>query len=172
MTVAGEKNTEAYDFSFLDSYEIEMSASDKKSKKKKKSGQIISISNGSSAKAQRRHHDPANIIGITFLTLLAAAILISLVHLNAKLNEVNEEVNERQDVLTDMQNKEAQYKLTIESKFTDDFVRKYAENTLNMTPVKSAQKQFISLSEGDKGEVLEESESSDVFTRFRKALGL
>ncbi len=172
VLMAGEKRTEAYDLSFLESYEVEMSGSDKKSKKKKKSGQIISISNGSSAKAQRRKHNPATIFGISFLTLLIAAILISLVHLNAKLNELNEKINAQEAVLTDMKNKEAQYQLTIDSKFTDDFVKKYAENSLNMTPVKSAQKQFISLSQGDKGEVVEDNDEDNIFNRFRKAFGL
>lgn len=172
LKMAGEKKTEAYDLSILDSFAADMSGTDKKSKKKKKSGQIISISEGSSAKAQRRKHNPATILGISFLTLLIAVILITLVHLNAKLNEVNEQINQEEKVLTDLMNKEAQYRLTIDSKFTDDYVRKYAENKLNMTPVKSAQKQFISLSEGDKAEVVEKNSSDNIFDYFKKAFGL
>ncbi len=172
LIMAGEKRTEAYDLSILDSFAMDMSGTDKKSKKKKKSGQIISISKGSSAKAQRRKRNPAAILGVSLLTLLIAVILITLVHLNAKLNEMNEEINTQEKVLTDLSNKEAQYQLTIDSKFTDDYVRKYAENKLNMTPVKSAQKQFISLSDGDKAEVIEESSSGDVFYHIKKAFGL
>ena len=56
--MAGERRTEALDLDLLEAYEAEMSAVDKKTKKKKKSGQIISISQGSSAKAQRRKQSP------------------------------------------------------------------------------------------------------------------
>ncbi len=170
--MAGEKRTEAYDLDLLTAYEMEMSSAEKKSKKKKKSGQIISISNGSSAKVQRRTRNPVTIITVSLLVLFVAIAGILLVHFNAQLNEVNERINEKEAQLTDLKNKEAQYQLTIDSKFTDDFVKKYAETKLNMMPVKSAQKQFISLSEGDMGEVVEDEDTDQVFRQFLKAFGL
>ena len=136
--MAGERRTEAYDLDLLEAVEMEMSSADKKSKKKKKSGQIISISHGSSAKAQRRKRNPVMIITVGFLTLLVATVAILLVHFNAQLNEINEMINNKEEVLTELQNKQAQYKLTIESKLTDDFVKQVKvivtypiENTTN-----------------------------------------
>ena len=43
-------------------------------------------------------------------------------------------------------------------------MRNYAETELNMTPAKNAQKKFFSLSDGDKGEVVEDDSSGNVFT--------
>ena len=156
----------------LEAYEAEMSAVDKKTKKKKKSGQIISISQGSSAKAQRRKRNPVMIITVGLLTLLVAAALILLVHFNAQLNEINEKINNQEAVLTELKNREAQYKLTIDSKLTDDFVKNYAEEKLDMVPAKNAQKKFISLSDGDKGEVVNEGGSDNIFRTIFDAFGM
>ncbi len=170
--MAGERRTEAYDLNLLEAVDMEMSSADKKSKKKKKSGQIISISHGSSAKAQRRKRNPVMIITVGFLTLIVATVAILLVHFNAQLNEINEMINNQEEVLTELQNKEAQYKLTIESKLTDDFVKQYAETKLNMVPAKNAQKRFISLSDGDKGEVVDDKGSDNIFRSIFEAFGM
>ena len=171
--MAGERRTEAYDLDLLEAVEMEMSSADKKSKKKKKSGQIISISHGSSAKAQRRKRNPVMIITVGFLTLLVATVAILLVHFNAQLNEINEMINGRFRIkVRESENKQAQYKLTIESKLTDDFVKQYAETKLNMVPAKNAQKRFISLSDGDKGEVVKDKSSDNIFMKIFDAFGM
>ena len=170
--MAGERRTEAYDLDLLEAVEMEMSSADKKSKKKKKSGQIISISHGSSAKAQRRKRNPVMIITVGFLTLLVATVAILLVHFNAQLNEINEMINNKEEVLTELQNKQAQYKLTIESKLTDDFVKQYAETKLKKKKKKNAQKRFISLSDGDKGEVVKDKSSDNIFMKIFDAFGM
>ncbi len=170
--MVGEKRTEALDLNLLEAYEMQMSSAEKKSKKKKKSGQIISISQGSSAKAQRRKRNPVTIITVSILTIVVAAVCIMLVHFNAQLNEINEQITQKESALTELQNKEAQYRLTIDSKFTDEYVKKYAEDKLNMVPVKNAQKEFISLSDGDKGEVVNENESDNIFKTIFDAFGM
>lgn len=170
--MAGGKRAEAYDLKALEAYEMEMSSADKKSKKKKKSGQIISISQGSSAKAQRRKRNPLMIITVSILTLIVASVCIMLVHFNAQLNEINEQINEKETELSELQNKESQYRITIESKFTDSYVKNYAENKLNMVPVKNAQKKFISLSERDQGEVVQNDNSDNIFKTIFNAFGM
>ncbi len=170
--MAGERRTEAIDLNLLEAYDIEMSSADKKTKKKKKSGQIISISHGSSAKAKRRKRNPVMIITVSLLTLIVAAVAILLVHFNAQLNEINEQINDNVTVLTELKNKQSQYQLTIDSKLTDDFVRKYAEEKLDMVPAKNAQKKFISLSDGDKGEVVNDGKSDNIFRTIFDAFGM
>lgn len=163
--MAGKENNEAYDLSlFEEDNSMQMSSADKKSKKKKKSGRIISISQGSSAKAQRRKRNPVVIFFVTILTVVLAAVAIMLVHFNAELNEINEQINQKEKTLTELKNEEAQYQMQIDSKMTDSFVKNYAETKLGMSPVKNAQKQFISLSDGDKGEVIADDDSNNVFT--------
>ncbi len=163
--MAQKKENQAYDLSlFEENNDIQMSSADKKSRKKKKSGQIISISQGSSSKAQRRKRNPLVIFFVGLLTIVLASVAILFVHFNAELNEINDSITEKNKELTELQNLQARYQLEIDSKLTDSYVRNYAETELNMTPAKNAQKKFFSLSDGDKGEVVEDDSSGNVFT--------
>lgn len=168
--MAGEKRTEAYDLSMFDSSEAaQMSGSDKKSKKKKKSGKIISISQGSSAKAQRRKRNPITIATVAILTIIVSAVAIMMVQNYANLNEINEQITAKNKEYSVLQNEQAQYQLKIDSKLTDTFVKSYAETKLDMVPAKKAQKKFISLSNGDKGEVLGSGKDNSVFDTIIEA---
>ena len=168
--MAGENRNLAYDLSsFENADEISMSSAGKKSKINKKRGQIISISQGSSAKAQRRKRNPFVIFSVTLLTVVLAGVAIMMVHFSAQINELNNQITERKAVLTELQNEEAQYQLQIDSKMTDSFVKNYAETKLKMTPMKNAQKQFVSLSDGDNGKVFEDESSRNVFTTILDA---
>lgn len=162
--MAGDKGTEAYDLSLFDESEaIKMSSADKKSLKKKKSGKIISISQGSSAKAQRRRRNPLLIFSVSIVMIAASAVAIMMVQNYAHLNEINEQITAKNKEYVRLQNECAQYQLKIDSKLTDSFVKEYAETKLGMMPVKNAQKRFISLSEGDKGEVILRDGGKNVF---------
>ncbi len=170
--MAANKNNEAYDLSlFEENNDIQMSSADKKSRKKKKSGQIISISQGSSSKAQRRKRNPVVIFFVSLLTVVLASVAILFVYFNAELNEINEQITVKNKELAELQNDQAKYQLEIDSKLTDSFVKSFAENKLHMSPAKNAQKQFFSLSEGDKGEVVGEDSSNDIFTVIFEAFG-
>lgn len=170
--MAGERRGVAYDISlFEDNASIQMSSADKKYKKKKKSGQIISISQGSSAKAQRRKRNPVTIFTVSILTIIAAAVAILLVHFNAQLNEINNNITLKNKELAELNNLQAQYQLKIDSKLTDEFVMNYAEQKLGMVSANNAQKKFISLSDGDKGEVISEDSSDNIFTYILGAFG-
>lgn len=165
-----DNRSEAYDLSlFEETAGISMSSAEKRSKKRKKSGKIISISKGSSAKAQRRKKNPLMIFSVTLLTVLVAAVAITIVQFNAELNEVNDMIQQENARLGELQNEQAQYRLTIDSFMTDDFVRDYAETKLGMVPAGNAQKRFISLSDGDKGEILSDETTSNVFTAMMDA---
>ncbi len=168
--MAGENRNLAYDLTrFEESEEILMSSAGKKSKKKKKSGQIINISQGSSARAQRRKRNPFIIFSVLLLTVVLAGVAIMMVHFSAQINELNNQITEKNKRLTELQNEEAQYQLQIDSKMTDSFVKDYAEKKLNMSPMKKAQKQFISLSDGDSGTVFEDDSSKNIISTVMEA---
>ena len=72
-------------------------------------------------------------------------------------------------MLANQENLEAQYQLRIDRKLTDEFVQQYAETKLGMTKANAAQKEFISLTDGDKGEVIRGDGKESFFSRFAKA---
>lgn len=167
-----DSRSEAYDLSRFEETadnRIAMSAADKRSKKKKKSGKIISISRGSSAKSQRRRKNPLYIFGVIVLTAVFASVCITIVQLNAELNEVNDQITQSNAALVELKNEEAQYHQTIDKKITDDYVKKFAEDNLGMIPAGNGQKKFISLSDGDKGEILSNEKTTNVFTAILDA---
>lgn len=167
-----DNRSEAYDFSRFEDNEdsrIAMSAADKRSKKKKKSGKIISISRGSSAKSQRRRKNPLYVFGVVVLTAIFAAVCITIVQLNAELNEVNDLITQNNARLVELENEEAQYHQTIDRTITDEYVKQFAEEELGMTPAGNAQKKFISLSGGDKGEILSDENTANAFTAILDA---
>ncbi len=159
-------DNEAYDLSLFESDDtIRMSSEAKKSMKKKKSGKVISISQGSSAKAQRRKRNPMMIFSVTLLTAAIAAVAIMMVQNYARINEINEKITEKSKIYTTLQDEGAQYQIRIDKVLTDSYVKEYAETKLGMLPVKNAQKKFISLSSGDKGEVLERDSDKNIFEK-------
>jgi len=161
VTVAVENRSTAYDIDqFADQEKIQMTNADKKSRKKKKSGRIISISQGSSAKSQRRKRNPFLIIGISLLTIAVAIVAITMVRFSAQLNELNDELYKEQKVLEEMKDQETRYQLSINKLLTDSYIREYAEKKLDMVPVKKAQKQYLALTEGDSGTVFADSDDN------------
>ncbi len=168
--MAEELNSAAYDLSRFESAEdLQMSVSNKRTRKKKKSGKIISISQGSSAKSQRRRRDPVLIAMISILTIVVASVAIMMVQNYAKLNEINEQITAKNKELAVLENQEAQYQIRIDSKLTDSYVKEYAETKLGMSPAKKAQKKFVSLSDGDKGAILIKDSGNSVFDTIFEA---
>lgn len=167
--MAVENESIAYDIDlFADQEKIQMTSADRKSRKKKKNGRIISISQGSSAKSQRRKRNPFRIVLVSMLTIVVAAVAITMVRFSAQLNELNDELYTEQKVLAEMKDQETRYRLSINTKLTDSYIREYAETKLNMVPVKKAQKQYLSLTEGDSGQVFAD-DSDNAFEFLLKA---
>ena len=168
--MAGENINTAVDRRrYAEKEEILMSAADKRSKKKKKTGQIISISQGSSAKVQRRKRNPFVIFSVLVLTAVLAGVATLFVHFSAQLNEINDQIVSRKAELETMKEEATRYQIQIDKVLTDDYVKNYAETKLHMTPVKNAQKQFVFMASGDEGNIIDENGGDSVFTFIRNA---
>ena len=168
--MAAERNSAALDTTRLaESSEMVMSAADKRSKKRKKTGQIISISQGSSAKSQRRKRNPFTIFSVLLLTTVLAGVATMMVHFSAELNEINDQITSSKAKLAAIQEEATRYQIDIDKVLTNDYVKNYAETKLHMTPVKNAQKQFVFMASGDEGKIMDESKGDSVFTFIQNA---
>ena len=159
----------AYDLSLFEPEPAANPAEEVGSMKVKNEGKVIRLETEEFERSQRRRRNPFVIFSVTLLTVVLAGVAIMLVHFSAQINELNNEITDRKAELTKLKNEEAQYQLVIDSKMTDSFVKNYAETKLNMSPMKNAQKQFISLSNGDSGKVFEDESSKNVFTTILDA---
>ena len=119
-------------------------------------------------RAEKRNLNPVTIISVTLLVLVVAAVLSLIVYNNVMLNEYNEQILQADSELVNQENLRSQYQLKIDRTLTKETVQDYAEGKLGMQPANSVQKEFISLTDGDKGEVLRGDEKESFLSRLTK----
>ena len=101
---------------------------------------------------------------------LAIAFVIGTIIIGqVQLNELNQQISEAKDQLTDSQSVYTQNQMKVESKLSNSEIEEYAENVLGMTKASDAQKEFVTLSGGDKAEVSAQ-QSENLFTKFIDSL--
>lgn len=70
-----------------------------------------------------------------------------------RLTELNDQIAGEQTKLEEQKSLYIQTQMKVESKYSSDVVEESAQNQLGMSRADSYQKEYISLSEGDKAEV-------------------
>ena len=84
----------------------------------------------------------------------------AIVHGQAQLTELNQQISNSKTELTELQSYYTQIEMKVENKLGPSVVEEYAKNDLGMKKTESYQKEFISLSDGDKAEILAEKDKS------------
>jgi len=90
----------------------------------------------------------AVIFGIAF-----AFIVVSIIHGQVQLTELNQEIANAKQELAEQQSVYTQLQMKVDSSISTAVVEEYAQDKLNMNKAANSQKEFINLSEGDKAEV-------------------
>lgn len=103
---------------------------------------------------------------VSSLVILAVAAII---HGQAQLTELNKQISDAQTELTELESYYTQLEMKVENKLGPSVIEEYAKNVLGMAKTESYQKEFISLSDGDKAVVANESEKS-IFERILDAI--
>lgn len=168
MNLINEKNNEAYDLSLFEPVKKSEQPKNKPGEKKKENN-IIKFEPEKITKAQRRKRNPFVILGASVMTIVAAAVSITIVQSNVMLNELNQEIIEANTIIRKQENLAAQYQLKVDSKLSADVVQEYAENQLGMVQAQNARKSFISLSEGDSAKVIRDDSKNNVFETIAEA---
>lgn len=100
---------------------------------------------------------------------LVVLAVVAIIHGQAQLTELNQEISDAQVELTELESYYTQLEMKVENKLGPSVIEEYAKNVLGMAKTESYQKEFISLSDGDKAVVANESEKS-VFERILDAI--
>ena len=82
---------------------------------------------------------------------------------------VFQEIITAQATLEDAQSIYTQNEMKIEANLSNEDIEKYATDVLGMTKASNTQKEFVSLSEGDKAEVFEQKDDN-LFTQFIESI--
>ena len=124
-----------------------------------------SAAGGGIARIKRRKSNFLRIAAGVILGVLAVAIIATNIHAQVQINELNQEKHEAEKLLEDLKSREDELDMQIAHQVSYDEVDKYAQEKLNMSKASNSQKEFISLREGDKAEVILE-EDKNIFEKF------
>lgn len=144
--------SEAYDLSLFEPKRQELPASGQKNN-------VIKLTQEQLDKSRRVKIQPLHALA-TFLSMaVVVGIVGSVVYGQAQLNELTDQINTAQAELSEVQSTYTQLKMKSDSRLSLDTVEEYAKDTLGMRRISQEQVVCISLSSGDKGEVLQEDGS-------------
>lgn len=161
-----EENASAYDFAlFEDTAEVKQSKESPKSQ-----DNIIRLpAKDKAEKLQRRRHNPFLIFGVGVLVIIATVVLVTIVQSHVLLNELNDQLVTTENEIVMQKNLADEYQLIIDSKLSMDTIQQYAEEELGMTKAQKNQKIFLTLTNGDVGEVVIEDESNNILDSLSQA---
>lgn len=151
----------AYDLNLFKDSTAKQLPKEKEVRRVKQKNKVVTISEEQLYHVRRRKHNPFKIIigGLSgaVITVIVATIIMGQV----QLTELTRQINATKSELLVSNSTYTQLQMGIQSKLSTSEIEAYAENTLGMTKAENAQKEFVSLSEGDKAEL-----SSDANKNF------
>ena len=85
--------------------------------------------------------------------LLMPLVVVSIIHGQVQLTELNQEIADAKARLAEQQSIYTQLEMKVDSSISTTVVEDYAKNNLHMNKAANSQKEFVNLSDGDKAEV-------------------
>ena len=162
----------AYDLSLFDAQTAEQISYEEENQKNGGNNKVVRLSSGAADKLHKRKRNPVKIFGVSLLMVMVAVIFSMILYNYVVLNEYNDMILTANKTITDQDNLKAQYQLKIDRCLPANMVQDYAENKLNMTQANAAQKEFISLTDGDRGEVIRGDEKDSFLTGLKNIFHL
>ena len=130
---------------------------------------VVRLDTGRLETPKKKELNFPRMIAVGLIVSIAATVGIFVLRNNVVINELNEQIHEANLVLENQENLAAQYQLKIDRKLTDEFVQEYAETKLGMTKANASQKEFVPLTNGDKGNVIRGDGKESFLSRLGKA---
>lgn len=118
---------------------------------------------------RRRRSKLGRIIFGVVAGLLMAFVVVSIIHGQVQLTELNQEIADAKARLAEQQSIYTQLEMKVDSSISTTVVEDYAKNNLHMSKATNSQKEFVNLSDGDKAEV-SLSEDKNIFESIAEAI--
>ena len=120
-------------------------------------------------RGNRRRSKLGRIIFGVVCGLLMAFVVVSIIHGQVQLTELNQEIADAKARLAEQQSIYTQLEMKVDSSISTTVVEDYAKNSLHMNKASNSQKEFVNLSDGDKAEV-SLSEDKNIFESIAEAI--
>lgn len=135
-----------------------------------KKNNVIELNIPEYDKSERRKHNVGSIaVGILCAAVIALCVGF-IIKGRVELTELNQEIASAKVLLDETQSQYTQMQAKMEASLSTAAIEKYAGEKLGMSKATGQQKEYISLSQGDKAEVYTEKKSN-VFTEIGDFFG-
>ena len=104
-------------------------------------------------KVKRRKNNFFSIACAVVLAVLIVVVVGLIIHGQVQLTELNQQISAAQRDLEEQQSLYTQLQMKVDASISTAVVEKYAQEKLSMSKASNSQKEFISLSKGDKVEI-------------------
>lgn len=126
-----------------------------KTEKKKQDNKVVTLPQEALIKIRRRKHNPFKLFLGTVTAVIVTVIISAIIIGQVQLTEVNQQIINAEETLRNSQSAYTQNQMAIQSKLSTSEIEKYAQDKLGMSKAENVQKEYVSLSEGDKAEISE-----------------
>lgn len=155
-------NKESYDMSLFETEVVNEEEKEKEIKLKKEFEE-------EAKKEQLKRNKIENVIKGVACGGIVAIMLGCVIVKQAQLTELNQQIANANKTLEEQQSLYIQTQMKVESKYSSAVVEESAQSELGMSRADSYQKEYISLSEGDKAEV-SETGGTNIFETMANAI--
>ena len=153
--MAKDNHSEAYDLSLFEPKKLEQP---------QKNDNIIEIPQEKLKKNRKTKVKPVRAIA-GFMTLaIMLGVVTSMVYSQVQLTELTEQINTASKQLSENQSIYTQLKMKSDSQLSLNSVENYAKDKLGMRKLEQNQMEFVSLSQGDKGKVIQNNQGENWWT--------
>lgn len=132
----------------------------KKVKKKTVKNNIVELPDVIEDVSLRRKHNVAALLFGFVMSSIIVVMVGVIIHGQVQLAELNQKITEAQQILTNSQGEYVQIQARVDASLSTATVEEFARTELGMEKATSQQKEYISLSEGDKAEIFTEDEGT------------
>lgn len=141
----------------------------KKKKKTEKNNKVVALPQEALVKIRRRKHNPFKLFVGTVAGIAITAIVAAIIVGQVQLTELNQQIITAKADLRNAQSTYTQRQMSLQADFTTNDIEKFARDELGMSKAENAQKEYISLSQGDKAEISDEA-NLNFFQRIINAI--
>ena len=158
----------AYDFSL---FEDGNSSAARKLQRipRKPENKVVKMPKRKIEQKKRRKYNTAKLVTGFAFSAIVVAVLAIIIYGQAQLTELNQQIKDAQETLSNSQSTYTQMQMNVDAKYTPSIIDDYAKNQLGMSKATNGQKVFIELSDGDKAQVITDTEKT-LFDKIADAI--
>lgn len=131
-----------------------------KVRKNKTEANIVRLKREDIDAAQKRKYNIPALILSFVMSAVAIFALCGIVYGQVSLSELNQQIISAENTLTERQSEQLQIQAKVDSSLSTLAVEEFAKNNLGMVKASNQQKEYVSLSQGDKAQMYMEEEKN------------